>query len=464
MQHDQVDQVSKLVKEAMQLRYSRRQIFRRAAVLGLSAAALNTVLAACGGTQGATNGGNGGGGSSIEGSKLNILAASYFIVPAQELYTQQAQEWGSQNGVEVTVDYVNWPDLQPKIGAAIQSGAGPDIIEMWDIWPFLYYENLVDVHDIAMEIGEAQGGYYDWVTKTASVDGHWYSIPHGTSGSAFAYRLSYFEQAGVSDPLNNFPKTWEELFEVGKELKAMGKPLGQALGHSLGDPPAFAYPFMWSYGAMEVEEDGETVAFNKPQFIEGMQIFLQGWKDAFEETGLSWDDSTNNRAFLSDQLSATLNGNSIYVTALESNPEIAEDMSHGGYPEGPAGRFNILGSRSYGIMKYSKNQEAAKEFLKWWFSEEPYGAWLREQQAYMLPPTPKWADDPVFTEDPKNAPYGELVKYGRPKGYAGPSNEKAAEASSKYIVVDTFARAVQSGNPEEAIQWGAEQLEAIYSR
>ncbi len=43
----------------------------------------------------------------------------------------------------------------------------------------------------------------------------------------------------------------------------MGKPFGQALGHSPGDPPSFAYPYMWAYGAMEVEEDGTTVAINK---------------------------------------------------------------------------------------------------------------------------------------------------------------------------------------------------------
>ena len=76
----------------------------------------------------------------------------------------------------------------------------------------------------------------------------------------------------------------------------MGKPFGQALGHSQGDPPSFAYPFMWSYGAMEVEEDGTTVAINKPEFVEALQAFTQHWKDAYDETGLSWDDAANNRA------------------------------------------------------------------------------------------------------------------------------------------------------------------------
>jgi hypothetical protein len=31
-------------------------------------------------------------------------------------------------------------------------------------------------------------------------------------------------------------------------------------------------------------------------------------------------------------------------------------------------------------------------------------------------------------------------------------------------VIDTFARAVQDGDAQDAIDWGADQLETIYSR
>jgi multiple sugar transport system substrate-binding protein len=35
-------------------------------------------------------------------------------------------------------------------------------------------------------------------------------------------------------------------------------------------------------------------------------------------------------------------------------------------------------------------------------------------------------------------------------------------AYSKYIVVDTFAKAVQSGDAAASVKWGAEQLQRIY--
>ena len=164
----------------------------------------------------------------------------------------------------MTADYIGWPDLQPRIAAAVEGGSGADIIEMWDIWPYLYSENMVPVDDLARAVGEEYGGFYDWVVDTASVDGKWYSVPHGNSSSAFAYRISLVEEAGIEDPKNNFPKTYEELFALGKTLKEMGKPFGRRSA-TAGGPARFAYPFMWAHGAMEVEEDGTTVAINKPE-------------------------------------------------------------------------------------------------------------------------------------------------------------------------------------------------------
>ena len=465
------ERVRTLIEEANQLRYSRRGVMKRGAALGVSTAGITAALGASGHKVNAKSAAR----LQTTGN-LTILAGSYFVPEGQDFFVQQVTDWGTQNNVEVQTDFVNWPDIQGKVSAAVESGAGPDIIELRETWPYLYYEQMVDLNELALRLGEAGGGFYEWATNTAAVDGNYYSIPIGTSSIAYAYRISHFEEAGLTNAADaaNFPKTWEELFAIGNNLKAMGKPLGQALGQSTGDPPGFAYPYMWSYGAMELDEEG-NVAFNNDQFVAGMETFIQAWKDGFDENGLSWDDSANNRAFLSDQISATLNGSSIYLTA-QNNAAGADvgtdyevvvdpaDITHAGLPAGPAGRFNALGSWSYGVMKYSQNQEAAAALLEWWLSPENYTAWLVAQKGYMIPATPNYATNPVYTTDPKLAPYLDVVNYGRNKGYAGPANQNAARVSSQYIVTNTFAKAVQTGDAAAAIEEGARLLERIYSR
>jgi len=459
--------VDSLVDEAMRLRLSRRSIMRRGVALGLSTAAVAGVLSSAGRVSAAPRAA-----ALLQDRQLNILQASYFVPEGQDFFTKMAQDWGGQNGVAVTTDYIAWPDLQPRIAAAVEGGSGADIIEMWEIWPYLYSENMVRVDDLAQTVSEEYGGFYDWVVDTASVDGQWYSVPHGNSSSAFAYRISLVEEAGISDPKNNFPKTYEELFALGKTLKEMGKPFGQALGHSQGDPPSFAYPFMWAHGAMEVEEDGTTVAINKPEFVEALQAFTQHWKDAYDESGLSWDDSANNRGFLSDQLSGTLNGSSIYLAAVKAKAgestldyEVQvepDDIWHAGYPEGPAGRFNVLGSRSMAAMSYSANADVAVEFLQHFFSREVFIPWLEAQSGYIIPMAPGYADLEIYTGNPSLAPYPAVAEYGRPRGYAGPSNQKAAETAARYVIVDLIATAIQSGDAAGAVQQAEAQLQRIY--
>jgi hypothetical protein len=122
---------------------------------------------------------------------------------------------------------------------------------------------------------------------------------------------------------------------------------------------------MWAHGAMEVEDDGTTVAINRPEFVEALQAFTLTWVDVYDESGLSWDGAANNRAFLSDQISGTFNGSSVYLAAADAKEgestldyEVVVDPAdiwHAGFPEGPAGRFNALGSRSFAAMSYSPN-------------------------------------------------------------------------------------------------------------
>ena len=98
--------------------------------------------------------------------------------------------------------------------------------------------------------------------------------------------------------LHKFPETWDEYRDVGKKLKANGHPIGQTLGHTFGDAPGFWYPYLWSWGGKEVEADGKTVVLNSKETLELVKFAVGFWKDACDEGGLAWDDTSNNRAFL----------------------------------------------------------------------------------------------------------------------------------------------------------------------
>jgi len=399
----------------------------------------------------------------IKGTQLAILKGTYFVAAAQDLFRRQAQEWGKLAGVTVVTDFLSWANVQPKISAAIHAG-GIDVAELWTSANFMYKDNLVDLTEEAEAVARRGGGFEEYVVKSGLVGGRWYGIPHGSTNIAMNYRMSWFKEVGVANAEDGtkLDLTWDEFHVLAAKCKAAGRPFGQALGHSTGDPPSFCYPYMWSCGAAETDADGKVILINKPEFVEALQKFIQAWKDGYDTTGTSWDDSNNNRAFLSGQVACTLNGSSLYVVAKKDRPEIAADMNHMHIPKGPAGRFYSLGTRTMGILKNSKNVTAAKEFLKWWFQDEQYDAWWRLQEGYHLQHVRRLASDPMWLKDPKMTVFRDEPKYGVPIGYPGPPNEKVAMSWSKYIVVDIFAKAVQSGDAKAAIEGGAEQLKRTY--
>src|SRR6266481_10131524 len=52
-------------------------------------------------------------------------------------------------GVKINLETVNGNDLQPRITAAIQSGAGPDLIMSFNNQTYLYAESVVDMTELA---------------------------------------------------------------------------------------------------------------------------------------------------------------------------------------------------------------------------------------------------------------------------------------------------------------------------
>ena len=369
-------------------------------------------------------------------------------------------------GVKMNLETVNGNDLQPRVTAGIQSGAGPDLIMSFNNQTHLYSNSVVDLTEIAEDVGKREGGIYKYARAICSDGKMFMGMPWAVIGGMIAYRKSWFAEEGAT----SFPKTWEEYRVVGKKLKAKGRPIGQTLGHTFGDAPTFTYPYMWSWGGKEVEADGKTVVINSKETVESIKFMQAFWKEAHDEGGLAWDDTNNNRAFLSQTISATLNGASIYIETLR-RPEqyktadgklLNTDILHSPLPAGPAGQFGMHLLQSNMLMKYSKNQDAAKEFLKWLHTEANYRKFFESQKGFATPCTVKWESDKLWDVDPVMAPFKVAARLGQAPGHAGLPNAKAAEGLSKYIVTDMYAKAVQGMSAEDAAKWADGELKKIY--
>ena len=402
-----------------------------------------------------------------QGTKLHIVRWVDFIPEADVELKRQMPEAGKALGAEVVLETINANDVQPRITAAIQSGAGADLFMLFYNWPQLYQNSLVDVSDVATAVARDQGGFYEVFRPSFLVGGKWLGMPHSIVGNAIAYRKSWFREIG----LDGFPKTWDDLRKAAAQLKKKGRPYGQTLGHTFGDAPTWSYPLLWSFGGVETDPSGKKVAINSKGAIDSVKYMQALWKEGCDEGGLAWDDTNNNRAFHAGEVSATLNGASIYIVAKRQKEKIKDDkgepmyldIGHAPLPAGPSGAYLLFLNQSDAIMKYSKNQKLAKDFLRWIHKSDNYGKWFTSQEGYSVGATKAWENNPMWGKlDEPLKMFRTAARNTRLFGYAGPSTAHATEAFTKYVVTDMYAKAVQGMKAEDAVKWAEGELKKIY--
>ncbi len=402
-----------------------------------------------------------------QGTKLHWVRWVDFIPESDVELKRQMPEASKALGAEVVLETINANDLQPRITAAIQSAAGADIFNFQYNWPHLYANSVVDVSDVANELAKAEGGFYEVYPPSCNVNGKWLAVPHSIIGNAVAYRKSWLKEVGA----DHFPKTWDDARKLFPALKKKGKPYGQTLGHTFGDAPTFTYPMLWSFGGAETDKTGKKVVINSKGAVESVKFMQAFWKESCDEGGLAWDDTNNNRAFHANEISATLNGASIYIVAKRQKEKIKDekgeplfqDIGHAPLPAGPSGAYLLFLNQSHAVMKYGKNQKLAKDFLRWLHKPENYGKWFQTQEAYCVGATKKWENDPIWGKvDEPLKMFRTAARTTRLFGFAGPSTAKATEAFTKYIITDMYAKAVQGMKAEDAVKWAEGELKKIY--
>src|SRR5256885_13182057 len=114
-------------------------------------------------------------------------------------------------------------------------------------------------------------------TCALPIYGRWIGVPQFIVSWAVTYREDWFKEAGFE-----YPKTWDEFRKVGRAFKTKGRPFGQAFGHSINDPNAWAYPIVWMWGGLEAQKDGRSVPLNSKNTVEAAKVTLAVWKDRFD--------------------------------------------------------------------------------------------------------------------------------------------------------------------------------------
>jgi multiple sugar transport system substrate-binding protein len=449
-----------------------RSISRRRFLLLAGSTSSLVLLAACGGGAPAAQqpaaptgaaqpaaqarpGGFSGGGS------LKILVRTNFVPAFDEWLDRWAADWGSKNKVEVTIDHVFPGDVPAKIAAEVAAGSGHDLYGFTQTGSVnLYSKQLVDVSDVAKQVGQQYGG---WITplgeQLGMVEGVWKGLPDYFYDFPTLYRKDLFDANGLK-PV----ETWEDLLKTGAVLKEKGYPIGICINQKANDGNNSWNSLLWCYGASYVGQDGKTVTLNSPETREAVRFAVELYNKTMTDEVLSWDDSGNNQFLASGRGSWIQNPISALRSIEASNKELAAKIAVGSALGGPKGRLAQVSGGVYGLMSWSQNASAAKAFLT-----DYYGVYLDGVKASTGFNQPLLKDlrkkpMPILGDDPRLVALQDFDQIARASGYPGPPTLAAAEVESNWLMPLMIGHAVQDGNVDEAVKWADEKVQAIYAK
>jgi multiple sugar transport system substrate-binding protein len=177
---------------------------------------------------------------------------------------------------------------------------------------------------------------------------------------------------------------------------------------------------------------------------------------------LSWDNASNNQFLNSGAGSWIHNPISHYVVAKEKKMPVAEQTGFHPSPAGPAGRHTVGVPRSLGIWKASKNIDAAREFLRWFFEPAQYHEWIMSGDNYNHPVWRDMESHAVWNLDPKYKPLKALAQYSHLYGWPAPPDERIQMITNSYIIPNMFAKAVtNAASPKDAILWAETEIRRV---
>ncbi|MBU3731008.1 MAG: extracellular solute-binding protein, partial [Beijerinckiaceae bacterium] len=311
---------------------------------------------------------------------LNVLRWKRFVPAEDAEFMKLVEAFSKATGVKMNISNESFDDIQPKASVAANTGTGPDIVWGLHSLPQLFPDKVLDVSDVANYLGKKYGGWFPAAEATCKAMGKWAAIPVAVNGGYINYRISSIQKAGFKE----VPRDTAGFLELCKALKANNTPCGFALGHATGDANGWLHWVLWSHGAYLADKDGK-VSINSPETAKALD-YCKALYATFIPGTASWNDSSNNKAFLAGELHLTNNGISIYAAAKADqalNP-IAQDMNHAEFPIGPVGKPQEL-QLTFPMLafRFTKAPNAAKAFMAFLMDAQQYNPWLEAAAGYL---------------------------------------------------------------------------------
>lgn len=401
-------------------------------------------------------------------AKLVFWLQPNFNQAADDLLIAQTLEYAKAQGLsesDVQIEKIPGGEIAKRMAAALEIGAPPDVTRVndADLTSWGAGGHLLDVTSIVDEMKTQKGGINENVLPQTVFDGATRAVPMGISPAAAHVRLDKFREAGY----DALPDTWEGFIEAARKISqppfyAYGMALGLTPSDSLGDVmsvvAAYGGSLVDAQNRPSIQSDATIAAFTLiNQMYNEFSIIPKGT--------VSWDNSGNNKAFMSGQVAYALNETSIYSSMIVDKNEFLDATTLELPPGGPAGRHITAYTNYYGVFKAAPNPELAMGLVRHFMQPDNYSKFVVGAGGRYLPIYPAQLEDPFWGEHPAYNGLRKAVTEGRSIVFPGRPSPALSEIVNRSLIVEAVQGMLVKGiEPARAAENAQNAMLEVFQR
>ncbi|THE11915.1 sugar ABC transporter substrate-binding protein [Bacillus timonensis] len=320
----------------------------------------------------------------------------------QEVYNKLIAKFNETHpNIKVKMESVPFPDYQQKITVLAAGRELPDVGWVAERMVPQFMENDL-LEDVSSFKDDAEYNMDDFFPSTLDLfkkDDQLLGIPFSTPPMVMFYNEDLFVDAGEKTPNEHAEAgtwTWEQFEKSAKAISADGV-YGANFFRDWNTWIALL-SHTWANGGDLFNKDQTEFTWNSSQGVETLKMLER----------MMFEDASHPKAgeqvsFESGKIGMFFDVYS-YVSAARNVQDFKWDIAP--LPEGPEGRFPMLGQAGYGLFKGSKHPEEAKELLKFFTSQEGITA----TSTFFVPPRESVLSSDEFVNQPNNPPVESIQR------------------------------------------------------
>jgi multiple sugar transport system substrate-binding protein len=326
--------------------------------------------------------------TAVHAETVRVTVAHYSDATAP-YFEKMARNFEKANpGTTIKIEDVSWDTLQQKLQTDITGNANADLAIVGTRW-------LLDF--VKDDVAEPLDGYMDAKFKDrfigpflapGQISGKTYGLPIAASARALYYNKDQLASVGYP----NGPKTWNEVVDASKKLKAKGV-AGFGLQGKEIETDVYFYYALWTHGGDVLGKDGKA-AFNSPAGVKAATLYKQMIDEGLTQpgvTGYSREDVQN--LFKQGRVAMDISAPFLAKQIKKEAPNLKYGINPVPVATNPA---TYAVTDSIVMFKNSKVKKDAWKFLDYLFTKEPRVEFTSTEG--FLPTTKAEATDPVFND------------------------------------------------------------------